>query len=84
MLRFLLLLLPFLTLSCKEEAPQSLTWEERAMADSLFQVEINILKPQLDSICEIHFDSLKNYYVDSLWTDRLQEIKKQLERIQLQ
>lgn len=71
-------------LSCGEEAPQSLTWEERSLADSLFQVEVNSLRAEMDSLCDLRFDSLKNHYLDSLWTDRVQEIQKQLERIRLQ
>ncbi|MFZ2899934.1 MAG: hypothetical protein WA004_15010 [Saprospiraceae bacterium] len=85
----MLRLLPILILlttaaACGEEAPLTMTWEERSLADSLFQVEVNSLRAEMDSLCNVHFDSLKNYYSDSLWTDRIQDIQKQLERIKLQ
>ncbi len=82
-------LLPILILltaaaACGEDAPLTMTWEERSLADSLFQMEVNGLRAEMDSLCDVHFDSLKNYYADSLWTDRIQEIQQQLERIRLQ
>jgi hypothetical protein len=70
--------------SCGEDAPLTLSWEERSFVDSLFREEVKVLKPELDSICDLHFDSLKSYYVDSLWNNRIEEIERQLQRIQLQ
>lgn len=83
-LLLLLLLLPFFLLSCGEEPPLTLSWEERSLVDSLFKDEVNRLRPEMDSLCDSRFDSLFNYYKDSLWVDRIEEIKRQLERIQLQ
>jgi len=84
MKKFLLLLSLLLLLSCGEEPPLTLSWEERSLVDSLFKVEVTRLRPELDSLCDTRFDSLVSYYKDSLWTDRIEEIKRQLERIQLQ
>lgn len=81
---FFVLIMLTTAAACGEEAPLTMTWEERSLADSLFQVEVNSLRAEMDSLCNEHFDSMKNYYIDSLWTDRIQEIQKQLERIRLQ
>lgn len=81
---FFILILLATAAACGEEAPLTMTWEERSLADSLFQVEVNNLRAEMDSLCNIHFDSLKIHYADSLWTDRIQEIQRQLERIRLQ
>ena len=86
MKRALILLLPLflLLLSCGEEPPLVLSWEEKTLADSLYKAEVVLLRPQLDSICNTRFDSLVAHYKDSLWTNRIQEITEQLERIKLQ
>ena len=81
---FLFLFLAISLASCRDEAPLTLSWEERSLVDSLFREEVKILKPELDSICDLRFDSLKAHYKDSLWTDRIQEIERQLQRIHLQ
>lgn len=81
---FFILIMLTTAAACGEEAPLTMTWEERSLADSLFQVEVNGLRAEMDSLCNEHFDSMKNYYIDSLWTDRIHEIQKQLERIRLQ
>lgn len=81
---FILPLFALFLLSCGEEPPLTLSWEERTLADSLYKAEVVRLRPQMDSICDTRYDSLVNYYKDSLWADRIEEIKEQLERIQLQ
>ena len=84
MKKALVLLFIFFLLSCGEEPPLTLSWEERSLVDSLFKAEVNKIRPEVDSICDMRFDSMVNYYKDSLWTDRIEEIQRQLERIQLQ
>ena len=69
--------------SCKERPPDALTWEEEMVVDSIYRAEIPLLRPELDSICDQRFDSLVAHYKDSLWTRRLQEIERQLERLQI-
>ena len=81
---FMLLLTSLALLSCGEEPPLTLSWEERTLVDSLYKAEVVHLHPVMDSICDTRYDSLVNFYKDSLWVDRIEEIKEQLERIQLQ
>ncbi|MBK7409267.1 MAG: hypothetical protein IPL49_07015 [Saprospirales bacterium] len=84
-MRVILLSLFLITLSaCGEETPLTLSWEEKSLVDSLYKEEIARIRPELDSLCDSRFDSLITFYTDSLWTDRIQEINRQLERIKLQ
>jgi hypothetical protein len=71
-------------LSCEEEAPQSLSWEEKTLLDSLYNDEVLKIHPAMDSLCDLRYDSLVSFYRDSLWNQRIEEITRQLERIQLQ
>ena len=82
--KLILLLTSLALLSCGEEPPLTLSWEERTLVDSLYKAEVVHLRPVMDSICDTRYDSLVNFYKDSLWVDRIEEIKEQLERIQLQ
>ncbi|MCB9285288.1 MAG: hypothetical protein H6563_14545 [Lewinellaceae bacterium] len=68
--------------ACEEDTPETLSWEERSFVDSLFKEEVIKLRPELDSLCDLRFDSLVQFYKDSLWTDRIQEVTQQLERIE--
>lgn len=79
----LLLLLVATWASCKESPPNSLTWEERVLVDSLFNVQVTGIRAEIDSLCNLRFDSLKTYYEDSMWTRRIQEVERQLERLQI-
>ncbi len=70
------------TLSCSEPPPRTLTLAERKLADSLFQEEVKRLKPQLDSLCELRFDSLVKSALDSMLEVRKELMEKQLKRLQ--
>ena len=78
----LILLVSLAFLACEEDVPKTLSWEERSFVDSLFKEEAARLRPELDSLCDSQFDSLVQFYKDSLWTDRIREITQQLERIE--
>ncbi len=67
---------------CSDPPPRTLTLAERKLADSLFQEEIKKLKPKLDSLCELRFDSLVASALDSMLEVRKTLMKKQLERLQ--
>jgi hypothetical protein len=67
--------------SCTEPPPPSLSSKDRKFADSLYRDSINFLKPVIDSICELNFDENVQATVDSIMAERLEEIRKQMERI---
>ncbi len=67
--------------ACTEPPPRVLTLQERRLADSLLQEEIKMLKPQLDSLCDLRFDSLMQLALDSILEERKQAMEKQLRRL---
>mgnify|MGYP000309149044 CR=1 FL=1 len=67
--------------SCTEPPPPSLSSDDRKFADSLYRDSINYLKPVMDSLCELNFDKNVQATVDSIMSERLEEIRKQMERI---
>jgi hypothetical protein len=69
--------------SCSDKPPEALAWEQEMQVDSIFRAEVLLIRPALDSLCEMHFDSLVSHYKDSLWTRRIEEVQRQLQRIQL-
>ncbi|MFT4759580.1 MAG: hypothetical protein ACI9XO_002178 [Paraglaciecola sp.] len=79
-LGFGVVLLLFLT-RCTEPPPPTLSSDDRKFADSLYRDSVNYLKPVIDSLCELNFDKNVQATVDSIMTERLEEIRKQMERI---
>lgn len=73
---FLILMLIFVGLgSCGKRSVQ-LDRTTRRTIDTLSTKEINILRPELDSLCNIMFDSMVNDAIDSiLEVRRLERIK---------
>lgn len=67
--------------SCTEPPPPSLSSDDRKFADSLYRDSINYLKPVIDSLCELNFDKNVQATVDSIMSERLEEIRKQMKRI---
>ena len=64
-----------LPMSCVEES-ERLTKAERKIVDSLVVKETKILRIEGDSICDLNFENSVNQVVDSILTERLEEIKK--------
>ena len=62
-------------MSCVEES-ERLTKAERKIVDSLVVKETKILRIEGDSICDLNFENSVNQVVDSILTERLEEIKK--------
>lgn len=69
-----LLLLP----ACEEEAPK-LSRAQRKIVDSLVQVERVRIRPILDSLCDIRFDTELASKTDSIVQERMAEIKRKIE-----
>lgn len=70
--------------SCTEPPPPTLNAKDRDLVDSLYRDSINIMRPILDSLCDLNFDAAVNAKVDSIMQKRLEEIRKQMERINRQ
>lgn len=67
--------------ACTPDPPPTLNYKDRQLVDSLFRREVDSLKPILDSICEIRFDSSVQAAVDSIISERQSEKEKYLERV---
>ena len=79
-LRFLCLLAMlscFLFNSCGKRRIQ-IDRDTRRMIDTLAAAEINILRPQMDSLCRLQMDSLVATLRDSVLTARKEEMRKLL------
>ncbi len=61
--------------SCErpEEAPIRLTTSERIRIDTLVNLEIDTLRPVMDSICEVRFDEMVSRALDSIIEVRKRE-----------
>jgi hypothetical protein len=70
-----------LVTACTPDPPPTLNYKDRQLVDSLFRREVDSLKPILDSICEIRFDSSVQAAVDSIISERESEKEKYLERV---
>lgn len=68
--------------SCTEEAPETLLVEDRNLIDSLYLKKLTVLKPEMDSLCELNFDKRVASLVDSILIERQQEIEEQVRRLQ--
>ena len=58
---------------CTEPAPVSLSSEDRAIVDTLYSQQVQVLRPQLDSLCEAIFDEEVRKAVDSMLVVRRAE-----------
>jgi len=67
--------------ACTEPPPPTLNYKERLLVDSLYNQGVDSLRPILDSLCTLHFDSLVQASVDSMMQERLEEIERYLQRI---
>ncbi len=67
--------------ACTPDPPPTLNYKDRQFVDSLFRKEVDSLKPILDSICNLRFDSAVQVAVDSILTERQEEKEKYLERV---
>lgn len=68
-------------MACTEPPPPTLNYKERLLVDSLYNSGVDSLRPILDSLCNLHFDSLVQTSVDSMMEERLAEIERYLRRI---
>ena len=62
---------------CETQAPR-LRSPERKIVDSLYNQKIEILKVELDSICDLSFKERVDYAVDSIMQIRIKERKEKL------
>jgi len=62
---------------CATQAPR-IRSADRKIIDSLYKMEVELLKLELDSICNLSFDERLSYTVDSIMTVRLIERKNRL------
>ncbi len=78
MLKYCLLALVVLS-SCRPET-EDLSGAELQRVDTLYANAVELLRPQLDSICEFQSDSLVVVAVDSLLKVRQEEMEQILNR----
>ncbi len=62
---------------CATQAPR-IRSADRKIIDSLYKMEVEILKLEMDSLCNLSFDERLKYTVDSIMTVRLVERKNRL------
>ena len=75
---FSLFIMQFFACSgCATQAPR-IRSADRKIIDSLYKMEVELLKLELDSICNLSFDERLSYTVDSIMTVRLIERKNRL------
>jgi len=67
----------FACTGCETQAPR-LRSADRKIVDSLYKMKIEILKPEMDSICNSSFDERLKHTVDSIMSVRLVERKNRL------
>ncbi len=73
-------------IACTPDPDPTLNYKDRQTVDSLFRKEIDSLKPILDSLCDMRFDSAVQFTVDSIMKERqtdrdiyLERLKKKME-----
>ena len=71
----------YTTIGCTPDPDPTLNYKDREIVDSLFRLRIGNLKPILDSLCDVRYDSAVQFNVDSMMKVRQAEIEKYLERI---
>ena len=62
-----------------EKRTEPLDRKTMRMIDTLATKEIRVLRVELDSLCDLNFDTYVQYYVDSILEVRREEIKKLIE-----
>ncbi len=77
---FLLLLL---SPGCTTPPDPILSFRDRELVDSLFRRQADTLAPRFDSLCKAQMDSLVQLAVDSILTERNQEIELYRQRLRL-
>ncbi|HHM21861.1 MAG TPA: hypothetical protein ENJ20_07535 [Bacteroidetes bacterium] len=70
-----------LSVSCTPDPPPTLRFKDRQIVDSLFRKNVDSLKPLLDSLCDLRFDSAVRYAVDSIIREREAEKEAYLKRL---
>lgn len=70
-----------LLIACEEGPPPALTSSQREMIDTLYLRKVEVLRPQLDSICDANFAANVQQAVDSLVKVRKEEEARLRERI---
>lgn len=68
-------------LGCTPEEEVMLRSSDRVLIDSLVRKEITQIRLDVDSLCELRFDSMVRYYADSIIAERTSERDRYLERI---
>ena len=81
-LKYLVFTIGLLTLStaCTKDAADKLNPAERQAVDTLYTNELKVLRPLLDSICEVRQDSIILRVADSLVRVRMEEIDRIMNR----
>ena len=64
-----------LPMSCVEES-ERLTRAERKIVDTLVLKKTKILRSEIDSLCDLNFETRVTRIVDSIQAKRIEEIKK--------
>lgn len=77
-MRGIVMLLAIWALACTSRQVEP-TRQSRKTIDTLFQAQVLVLQPKMDSLCQVTFDSLFQASVDSILKERKQEMKKLME-----
>ena len=74
---FFLMMLPFFIFSCGKDEIK-MTPKIKTHIDTTYRNEVRVLATELDSICDMRFDSLVSVAKDSILKIRLKERKEKL------
>lgn len=66
--------------ACQDSPIPTLSKEDKEAIDTLYLAELQTLRPYLDSLCELNFDSLVKIAADSMLIERIEEIEEQRNR----
>lgn len=69
-----ILVIIFSSFGCEKKANNPLTRAERKLVDSLYRLEIDSLRTNLDQWCKEKYDSIYQEAVDSIMDLRINEI----------
>lgn len=73
--------LALMAFGCTEAPEPTLSYKERELVDSLFRLQVDSIRPKLDSLCTARHDSTVLFKVDSMLKVRLAEKQKYLDRL---
>ncbi len=76
-----LALLLFWIIGCTPEAPPTINAEDRKLIDSLYLKQVEMRKPELDSLCNLTFDVRVRSIVDSVLAERQEEIDARVQKL---